>query len=517
MKLLKSQFTRTLTLIGLLMLSGCYISSRTTTFRELEQTSNQKYPIRALTVDSTLYTFDTFAFTDSTLSGKGSWKKNGSMQKFEGTLKFSNIVLIERIHSNYWKAFWIIPMTVAIIGGISQISQPSEFNIRRPIGGSCPFIYSFNGTDFILEAEAFSTAVSRSMETQTFHVLPSLATVKNKLTIRIKNERPETHMINSVHLYTADSRNGSSVVLDTENNLWTVKNALPPVKASDHSGRDVLKLLSKKDGLYWKSDLNNMSGQSKYRDTLYVQFTIPGGKHNATLIVDAINTDLMTLGYRFASTILGDESLKFYRALDEDTELKKLVQEGIQKSSLLVEIWNGKNWEKVGTIPPAADVVPFTRAVRLNNPDHLISPLKVRLSSMTDVWHINTLSIDFNQDRPLTLYPLELTSVKASNHGTNLKENISKSDSSYVMLLPPEYMDMTFAATTTYDIQNPVYVLTVRGYLYEWIPDAKDITAPVFPGWLNDMDRVELLKYFVRHEDILFPQVYAKWIRVNQK
>jgi len=121
------------------LLSGCYSSSQTTRFDELEKAKEKEYPIRALTVDSTLYTFDSFSFTYSTISGEGRKKWDNSIEEFKGTLNFSDIVFVERLKSNNWKAFWIIPMSLAVMGGVVQLSEPSELYIHRP-GGSCPHI-----------------------------------------------------------------------------------------------------------------------------------------------------------------------------------------------------------------------------------------------------------------------------------------------------------------------------------------------------------------------------------------
>ena len=68
-----------------------------------------------------------------------------------------------------------------------------------------------------MEAEAFSTAISKSLETQTHHLLPSLNPVKNELKVRIGNQRPETHLINDVDLYAVDAGDFSSLVLDINN------------------------------------------------------------------------------------------------------------------------------------------------------------------------------------------------------------------------------------------------------------------------------------------------------------
>ncbi|HKI44993.1 MAG TPA: hypothetical protein VKA08_06610, partial [Balneolales bacterium] len=231
MKPQTDQFSRVVLIIALLLLSGCYSSRRTVTFTGLKVAEDMKEPVRVLTVNSVLYTFHTFSFTDSTISGKGSVKMRGGTKDFEGTLRFSDILFIERYKMNYWQLLCIVPMTVAVGFGVSALLEPSKFELRRPIEGSCPFIYSYDGSKYRLEAEAFSTSVSKVLEAETFHVLPSLKPVNNELKVRVSNERPETHVVNSVHLFAVDAGNAASVVLDTNNRAWSVRNAISPVAA----------------------------------------------------------------------------------------------------------------------------------------------------------------------------------------------------------------------------------------------------------------------------------------------
>ena len=67
-------------------------------------------------------------------------------------------------------------------------------------GGSCPYIYSWDGNDYKLEGEAFGTALGRALETQTSIVLKDLKSSDNRLKLKLTNERPETHFFNDIKL-----------------------------------------------------------------------------------------------------------------------------------------------------------------------------------------------------------------------------------------------------------------------------------------------------------------------------
>ncbi len=499
------------------MCNGCKSSESVTKYDELVDAYQNQDPIRALTVDSTLYTFENYSITDSTLEGDGRRKRNGSYEPFSGTLNFGEIVFLERLHESSTNALWILPMAISTGFGIADLTKPSNFNITTA-GSSCPYIYAYNGRDYVLEAESFSTSISQALESRTFHLLPSLKAVGDELKVRISNERPETQLFNSIHLYAADMKEAASVVLDTQNRLWATNHGSQPVFAKDHSGRDVVQQLSAKDGRYWESDLQNISVGSDFRDKLELEFEIPSGTTDFLLIVDAINTDLITEVYRSVGGILGDEALLFYQALENDPELRRQLEEWVQESSLLVEVFAENRWNEVGSLLPEANVAPFRRALRLKGLDTSSGSLKVRLSSMTDVWRLDAVTADYSEGEPLEMHPLPMARVFASNgEGEDeLKSKLLNSDRQYALMYPPEYMDITFDGSVTSGMQRPAYVIAAGGFMYEWFPNTGNFSHTDKPAWMGRMSRVELLKNLIAEKEIFLPPVYKSWSKTDR-
>ncbi len=503
-------------LIAALIGSGCFATYQLENKTELQQRDG-KGPIRALTVDSLLYTLETFSFNDSLLSGRGTLKQHGLTAPFDGSIPFSHIVFIEGLETSYWKAVWVIPMMAGVVGGLAtMMDEHPKFNIHRPSGGSCPYVYAFDGTQFKLEAEAFGTSISKALEAQTFNLLPSLVPVDGRLTVRVSNERPETHLLNSVHLLVADAREASSVVLDIDNVLWPLPHAVPPAAARDHSGKNILIDIVNKDRCYWKSDLAHTAPFSAFRDELEVQFDLPRGASEATLVIHAINTELITEVYRSVGAVLGDATLLFYHALEQDPELQSNIREWIRECNLRIEVANGTNWKEVGMMPPEANVAPFSRAIRISNLGGLQGPLRVRLSSLTDVWRIDAVSIDFSPVQPLPLHQLEIISVSASDQ-MNWEGAIKSSDSSYALILPPNYLDITFASAPTIGLQKPVYILAAQGYLYEWFSQSIEHASSVVSATFTESDRIAIFKLLIKQRDIFLPPIYAGWRKATEE
>ena len=495
--------------------TGCSTSNRLTTSIELLRQEGNG-PIRALTFDSLLYTLETFSFTDSNLSGSGIRKQNGITAPFEGSIPFNHIVFIEGLETSQWKSLWVIPMMAGIVGGLStMVNDPSGFSIHNRSTGSCPYVYVFNGTQFKLEAEAFGTSVSKALEAQTYSLLPSLVPVDGRLTVRVSNERSETHLLNSAHLFAADAPEASSVVLDIDNVLWPVPHPVAPTAACDCSGKDILTDIVKNDGCYWKSDFVHTSPFSGFRDTLEGQFDLPRGASEATLVIHAINTELITEAYRSVAAVLGDATLQFYHALEKDPGLQSSVREWIRECNLRIEVAHGSDWKDVGMMAPEANVAPFSRAIRISNLGGLQGPLRVRVSSLTDAWRIDAVSIDFSPVQPLPLHPLEINSVSASD-GVDWKSAITSGDSSYALILPPNYLDITFNPAAALGMQRPVYVFAAQGYLYEWFLRAEPVSS-VIPETMTGGDRIAMLELLIKQRDLFLPPIYAGWRKAAEE
>ena len=498
-----------LLLAALVSSIGCPASYETTKRSELRELGG-KGPLRVLTADSTLYTFETFSFSETELNGQGTSTKNGITKPFDGSLPFTTIAFIERLETSIWKGVWVVPMVLVAAPYIVQlVSDPPKFDISRPVGvGSCPYVYANDGTSFRLEAEAFGTSVSKAFETETFSVLPSLVSIAGNLSVRVSNERPETHLINSVHLFVGDEGEASSAVLDVDNTLWPVLKAHPPMSAQDHSGRNILANVALKDKRYWQSDLANTEPSSGFRDNLSLEFVLPPEASEATLIVDAVNTDLVTEAYRAAGSVLGDATMQFYDALERNPELQNTIREWIRDCSLRIEVEGRSGWKEVGLMPPEANVAPFTRAIRIQNLRAINGPLHIRLSSLTDVWRIDAVTIDCSTVTPIPLRPLEMTSVSSSDH-QQWKNALVRSDSTYAVLLPPNYLDVAFDAAPAKKVQKPVYVFAAQGFLYEWLPSSEN--KATVAGSIEKDNRVRLFTLIIQHKDLFLPAVYAEW------
>lgn len=457
-------------------------------------TSNQlaaregKGPLNVLTVQDSLYKFSAFTFNDSLIRGTLENDAVGDTTRVTATVPFNRVAFIEG-----WSEIGAGRLAVgAIATGAAMalmLSAPSSLDIHRT-GSSCPTIYANNGSHFVLDGEAFGTSLSKAFEERTFCVLPDLVPVDGIATMRVSNERPETHMVNSIDMLVGDAGDATDVVLDTANVLWPVHTALPP-------------------------RVTARTSDAKYRDRVECNFDVPRGAREATLIVRAINTDLIGDVFRLMGNVLGDAQLQFYHTLENDTTLQRRMRMWKREASLRVEIGTDTGFAFVGMIAPEATAVSFTRAIRIGGLDTSRGGVRFRLTSLHNVWDIDSVTLDCAPAAPVATTPLTRTNVVSSN-GTTMDEAIARQDSAYAMLLPPDHVDVSFDARPASRMRHPVYLSAVRGYLYEWLPNAGNQVVLPMPLPRSRGGRVAMLSALLEHRDILLPLLFES-VRQRQQ
>jgi hypothetical protein len=458
---------------------------------------------RIMTKDTVLYGLSGCVVLDSAIEGTGTRKVRGVSEDFTGQVPFRDIVYVQGREFSFFRTL----IAGGALGAVGYyISQSQEFNglhIWRPIGGgsSCPYVYAWNGTGFQIQGESFGTAFGKALETSTSCMLPVSSVRDGALLVRLANERPETHYVNSAHLFSCEAPAGAEVLLDANQKPWAVRNPLPPVQAPPE--------INKKDGLYWTSDHENTLPGRGFRDTIELTLPISGSPSGGSLIVHAINSHLVTAVYDIVFRYLGDQSLPFLYEVETNQGLIARLKEWIADCSLTVEVWKDGQWTRAGIIPPEADYVPFSKIVRVDAAGVQGKELRVRLTTLADVWHIDAIEIDWTASAPLSYTEQKLVDASHSVTGP-VDATIQSDDRLYSIMFPGERIDMEFLARPSSQEANIVYFFRAGGYLYEGLPEQNTNEMPFVLASL-DANRVRTTVNLVEHRDMLLALVYTRW------
>jgi hypothetical protein len=114
--------------------------------------------------------------------------------------------------------------------------------------GSCPTFYTSDGRDLHLQAEGFSSSISPSLEATDVDALYHGAAKDGHVTLVMKNEALETHVVRQTDLLAVPHPNGCRVFASSDLHFWESPEQLPPVTAKSSEG-DCLPLLLTADGI----------------------------------------------------------------------------------------------------------------------------------------------------------------------------------------------------------------------------------------------------------------------------
>ena len=487
--------------VVLILFSGCYSTSDIRTYRDLTEALPRT--LRIMSVDTTVYDLRIWSFTDSLVEGEGEQLVAGRWLPFSGRLPMSRIVYIQSRSFNTLTTLVGAGLVGLTAAWFSQARAEEGLSIWRPYpvggGGSCPYVYAWDGSCYVCQGEVFGTALGKGLETSTGCILPDASAPDGILRVRIADESPETHYINSVRVCAYETPGETPVHLDTRDRAWPLPSLLAPLRAPD--------AIMRSDNLRWKSEPVRLTGG--YRDTLEIILPRTGTANEGSLVVHAINTHLPDGAFERLFGYLGDESLPYLYRMEHDPGTIALLKDWIEECALHVDVWDGMSWKSSGLIPPEANEVPFTRIVRIPGPEAAGDSLRVRLRVLADAWEIDDVEVDWSPALPLEEKVLPLLSAVHSN-GASMERSLRSADSDYAMLLPGESVDMTVRPLAPHEGYRMTYACHASGYLYEWLPE-RPVAAELPELFASSgLDRMDVVEYLLRNHDAFLPVLFAR-------
>lgn len=481
---------------------------------------NGNGPLKVQTDDSLVYIYQNFNYNDKAIFGIAKVYKKDQMIERAATINFKNIVNIEKYTLNGWKTVWLIFSSVAIVSAISSIGSDSFSIIENPnIGnsGSCPYIYSFDGENYNLEGEAFGISLGKQLESQTGIILRKSSTVDDKIKMKITNERPETHFINSVSLFAYEKERDKQVFVDNNNKLIQVSK-LCNVSFDEVANKDSLSELTYNiDNIYWESDLSTANNKSGFEDSFVINLSNVDAEDSLTLIVNAINTDISAVVFKYLQTILGDEYANFVRAVDIDPDVICSLNKTLERSALKIDSWDGNNWVYSSLILPEASAVNFTKAARIPIIFSDNGNVKLRFRCLTDVWKIDALFFDDKNPSYPKMHNCKLIGYKTDSHNGQNQDIILDADNNYMTLLPNNSLELEYSSPSKFILKNIEYVVFVKGYLYEWLIDYGMIPGQILSELNPNTAKLSFVKSMIKDIDKILPIIYDEWAKIKEK
>jgi hypothetical protein len=359
----------------------------------------------------------------------------------------------------------VVDVTVIIIA-VVEASKP-EPRQQECDENSCPFVYSFDGKDYVRDSETFGGSIFKSAQRSDWDNLDHLKEINRTYRLKVTNELKESQYIDELKLLVVDHPKGSKLIPSFSGKLHTLSASKQPIKAEDLYGNNVLESVKAKDEKFWLSNPSgrNPEAKSEARDGLILEFTKPEDVSFVKLAFNVQNTPWASFMQGEMLKLQGNELQSWYDLMNHSSEVRQELREAmIREGMLLIKLWDGKTWQTKDFIWEVGPALPKDQIVWLDLRKLKGEKLKLKLESTPGFWIVNSIQADYTPDLPIQI--TELSPVKAKDYqGKDLKVVLSTIDGNYyVMPSTEDWAELTFIAPPLRKGADRSFVLKSTGY-----------------------------------------------------
>lgn len=404
-------------------------------------------------------------------------------------VKLDSVVALESFSTKVRPAETILASTFAVLGAalavgavalaIACANDPKCF-------GSCPTAYSDSAGTPVLEAEGFSYSIAPLFEMRDVDRLRARPDPDGVLRLQIRNEALETHFINHIELLAVEHAANEVAVPDPRGVPIVLRDLMPPSRAIDRAGRDVVGPLTTHDGVFFTTDSTTLwrATSSDYLD--HVDLTFPAPRADSIAVLFRMRNSLLNTTLLY-DLMLGDRGTAAFGWMADDLAsiggAVTLGQWAMGRLGLQISIPRGGDFTPVGRIPDTGPVA--WKDVAITVPVPRDGAVHLRLSFPADAWRIDRVAAGPYRRVEPRVVPLAEVRDATGQPAPEMAAALGGPDTRYVETSASD--QFTAAFRTGPDLTGTTtWFLAWQGYYIEWMRRAwlardSDTTAFV-PG-----------------------------------
>jgi hypothetical protein len=358
---------------------------------------------------------------------------------------------------------------VLVITGVLMAVLLHSFEKSMQDLESCPFVYSFDGEKYVLDAEPYGAAASEGLKRTDWAEMTNLREVGGKYRVLLANEHNEKQYTDELKLVAVDHAPGVKIAPDLLGRVHTFNRPLAPVTAVDQNGRDIRPFVGENDRVFWLSPLDDRSldGDGDFRDELFFEFPKPAGAKKVKLLANAWTTQWGAFSSSKFLELFGSSLPEQYADVDRHGPTYYRLMSWMSSEELYaLKVWveTPGGWKVRGMIMEGAPVITKDKAYVLDVADIPGDVLRIKLRPPVNFWMVNSLAVDYGEDTPITLTELAAETA-VDRAGRDVRRELASTDSFY--LASPnrgEWTELVFTAPPLKAGLERTVLVKVSGY-----------------------------------------------------
>lgn len=378
--------------------------------------------------------------------------------------------------------FAVIGITAGVLATVALLAAGTD-PPDPPPQQSCPFVYSWDGKQYVFDGEPYGGAIARGLERDDYSHLEHLRPDPSGLyRLLMTNEVDETQYTNSMELVVVDHRRGSRFEMDELGKLHNVKAAIAPSSARDQDGHNLVPWLSSPDRKIWEP-LPPDDPTGAVRQEILLTYPKPRGATRAKLVA-RVGTGLWgSYMIREMLALRGAQVTDFYAMVDNGGMPRDMLHAWNVSEELYIlklDVDEGDTWRTRGLLLGGGPYLTETRVVPLDLSAVTGDSLRLRIRPPSGFWALNSFEISYEEgEQPLSVTTVAALTARTSDQRDILADLRSSDDRYYQMPTNDDQAVISFVPPPTRAGAERTIFLHTRGYYRLHLPEKgpADLTA----------------------------------------
>jgi hypothetical protein len=322
-------------------------------------------------------------------------------------------------------------ITLGVVAAVALIAnsgddEPSQENT------SCPFVYAWNGKEFVLNAEPYGGATTRGLARDDYSELEDLVAQDGEYRLLVRNELEETQYTDLMELVVVDHAAGRRAIVDEWGQFHTIASPQPPISALDHHGNDLRPWLEQKDHRIWEA-LPVADADGSVRTEIILTFPKPQGARQAKLVSNAATGTWGAAMVREMLELHGRQLDGWYALVDSEPAAPDLIRAWNLREELYalqVHVEEPDGWMPAGVMHGGGPFAVEERVIPIDVSRVVGNEVRIRIRPPVGFWALDWLAIDYTEDDDLVPQTVAF-SAATTGAGIDVTGELASADGSY--------------------------------------------------------------------------------------